>query len=170
MQETVKVSLSRDLNLLDITLLGIAAMIGAGIFALIGIASGIAGPAILLAFLLNGIIATLTGLSYAELGSAVPEAGGSYVWVREALGDFVGFLAGWCSWSANSIACALYAVTFGAFLSEAIVRMIGVPLPQSMVAKVSSVAVVSQCCTIVSTAWQSRHWEGFCVKCHAVFA
>ncbi len=143
MQETVKVSLSRDLNLLDITLLGIAAMIGAGIFALIGIASGIAGPAILLAFLLNGIIATLTGLSYAELGSAVPEAGGSYVWVREALGDFVGFLAGWCSWSANSIACALYAVTFGAFLSEAIVRMIGVPLPQSMVAKVSSVAVVT---------------------------
>ncbi len=143
MQETVKVSLSRDLNLLDITLLGIAAMIGAGIFALIGIASGIAGPAILLAFLLNGMIATLTGLSYAELGSAVPEAGGSYIWVKEALGDFVGFLAGWCSWSANSIACALYAVTFGAFLSEAIVRMMGVPLPQSLVAKVASVAIVT---------------------------
>ncbi len=143
MQETVEVSLSRDLNLLDITLLGIAAMIGAGIFALIGIASGIAGPAILLAFLLNGMIATMTGLSYAELGSAVPEAGGSYVWVREALGDYVGFLSGWCSWSANSIACALYAVTFGAFLSEAIVRMMGINLPQDLVAKVSSVAVVT---------------------------
>ncbi len=143
MQDSIKVSLSRDLGLIDITLLGIAAMIGAGIFALIGIASGIAGPAILLAFLLNGIIATLTGLSYAELGSAVPEAGGSYVWVKEALGDFAGFLAGWCSWSANSIACALYAVTFGAFLSEAIVRMMGVPLPQSLVAKVSSVAIVT---------------------------
>ncbi len=139
----VQVSLSRDLNLLDITLLGIAAMIGAGIFALIGIASGIAGPAILLAFLLNGIIATLTGLSYAELGSAVPEAGGSYVWVREALGDFVGFLSGWCSWSANSIACALYAVTFGAFLSEAVVRMMGFPFPQSLVAKVASVSIVT---------------------------
>jgi len=118
-------------------------MIGAGIFALIGIAAGIAGPALLLAFLLNGIIATLTGLSYAELGSAVPAAGGSYVWVRLALGDFAGFLAGWCSWSANSIACALYAVTFGAFISEAIVRMCGFNLPQDLVAKVASLAVVT---------------------------
>ncbi len=139
----VKVSLSRELGLLDITLLGIAAMIGAGIFALIGIASGIAGPAILLAFLFNGIIAMLTGLSYAELGSAVPEAGGSYVWVREALGDFVGFISGWCSWCANSVACALYAVTFGAFLSEAVVRMAGLNLPQDLVAKVFSVSIVT---------------------------
>jgi len=110
---------------------------------LIGIAAGIAGPALLLAFLLNGIIATLTGLSYAELGSAIPVARGSYVWVKIALGDFAGFLTGWCSWSANSIACALYAVTFGAFLSKAIVRMLGAPLPQGTVAKVSSIAIIS---------------------------
>ena len=143
MEERIEVSLSRDLGLLDITLLGIAAMIGAGIFALIGIAAGIAGPALLLAFLFNGIIATMTGLSYAELGSAVPAAGGSYVWVKLALGDFAGFLAGWCSWSANSIACALYAVTFGAFVSEAIVHMMGLPLPQPIVEKVSSVLIVT---------------------------
>ncbi len=143
MQESIEVTLSRDLGLLDITLLGIAAMIGAGIFALIGIAAGIAGPALLLAFFLNGIISTLTGLSYAELGSAVPAAGGSYVWVKIALGDFAGFIAGWCSWSANSIACALYAVTFGAFISEAIVRMCGIPLPQGLVAKVASIAIVT---------------------------
>ena len=143
MQESVRVSLSRDLGLIDITLLGIAAMIGAGIFALIGIAAGIAGPALLLAFLFNGIIATFTGLSYAELGSAIPVAGGSYVWVRIALGDFAGFLAGWCSWSANSIACALYAVTFGAFLSEAIVNMLGIPVPQDTIAKIASVVIVT---------------------------
>ncbi len=143
MEERIEVSLSRDLGLLDITLLGIAAMIGAGIFALIGIAAGIAGPALLLAFLFNGIIATMTGLSYAELGSAVPAAGGSYVWVKIALGDFAGFLAGWCSWSANSIACALYAVTFGAFVSEAIVHMMGIPLPQPIVAKVASILIVT---------------------------
>jgi amino acid transporter len=143
MQESVRVSLSRDLGLIDITLLGIAAMIGAGIFALIGIAAGIAGPALLLAFLFNGIIATFTGLSYAELGSAIPVAGGSYVWVRIALGDFAGFLAGWCSWSANSIACALYAVTFGAFLSEDIVNMLGISVPQDTIAKIASVVIVT---------------------------
>ncbi|MFP3910275.1 MAG: amino acid permease, partial [Archaeoglobaceae archaeon] len=79
-------------------MIGIAGMIGAGIFALTGIAAGVAGPAVMLAFLLNGIIATFTGLAYAELGSAIPEAGGSYIWVKEAMGDHFGFLAGWCDW------------------------------------------------------------------------
>ncbi|KUJ93844.1 MAG: Cationic amino acid transporter (Cat-1) [Archaeoglobus fulgidus] len=88
----VQVSLSRDLSFFDITMIGIAGMIGAGVFALTGIAAGIAGPAIILAFFLNGIIATLTGLAYAELGSAMPQAGGGYLWIKEAWGIM---LASW---------------------------------------------------------------------------
>ncbi len=139
--EDVKVALSRELTFFDITMIGIAGMIGAGIFALTGIASGIAGPAILLVFLFNGMIATFTGLSYAELGSAIPEAGGSYIWVREAMGDLMGFIAGWCDWAAHTIACSLYAITFGAFFSEIIVKF--VDLPQKNVAVVSALAVVT---------------------------
>ena len=140
---SVHVTLSRDLSLFDITMVGIAGMIGAGIFALTGIASGIAGPAILLAFFLNGIIATMTGIAYAELGSAIPQAGGGYLWIKEAMGDYAGFISGWIDWAAHTIACSLYAVTFGAFLSEFIVRFVGLNLPQSAVAKVSSLLVVS---------------------------
>ena len=114
----VQISLSRDLSFFDITMIGITGMIGAGIFALTGIASGIAGPAILLAFFLNGTVATLTGLAYAELGSAMPQAGGGYLWIKEAMGDYAGFMAGWIDWAAHTIACALYAVTFGAFFTE----------------------------------------------------
>ena len=142
--QEIRVSLSRELTLFDITMIGIAGMIGAGIFALTGIATGIAGPAILLAFLLNGITATFTGLAYAELGSAMPEAGGSYLWVREAMGDHFGFLAGWCDWAAHTIACALYAVTFGAFFSEFMVKFAGFTyLPQLTLSKISALLIVT---------------------------
>jgi len=139
----VQVSLSRDLSFFDITMIGIAGMIGAGVFALTGIAAGIAGPAIILAFFLNGIIATLTGLAYAELGSAMPQAGGGYLWIKEAMGDYAGFMAGWIDWAAHTIACALYAVTFGAFFAEMLVGFVGLPLPHVLTAKISSLAMVS---------------------------
>jgi amino acid transporter/nucleotide-binding universal stress UspA family protein len=112
------VTLSRNLNLFTITMIGIGGMIGAGIFVLTGIAAGIAGPALILAFALNGIITSFTAMSYAELGSAFPEAGGSYRWVKEGLGGAQGYLAGWMSWSAAASAGALYALGFGRFASE----------------------------------------------------
>lgn len=113
-----KVTLSRNLTLFTITMIGIGGMIGAGIFVLTGIAAGVAGPALILAFLLNGIVTTLTAFAYAELGSAFPETGGSYVWVKQGLSGAQGFLAGWMSWFASAVAGSLYALGFGRFASE----------------------------------------------------
>lgn len=90
-------------------------MIGAGIFVLIGIAAGVAGPALIITFALNGIIAVLTAMSYAELGSCYHTTGGGYLWVKEALPKWAGFLSGWMSWSAHAVACSLYALGFGAY-------------------------------------------------------
>jgi len=112
------VTLSRNLSLFTVTMIGIGGMIGAGIFVLTGIAAGIAGPALILAFALNGIITSFTALSYAELGSAFPDAGGGYLWVKEGLGGAQGYLSGWMSWSAHTSAGALYALGFGRFASE----------------------------------------------------
>ncbi len=120
------VSLSRSLSLFDITMIGVGAMIGAGIFGLTGIAAGVAGPVgLLLAFALNGVVTSLTGLTYAELGAAYPQAGGSYSWVKIGLPHLYGFYAGWLSWFSSSVACSLYAVLFGTFLSE-LIKMGGV--------------------------------------------
>ena len=113
-----EVALSRDLRLIDVTMIGIGGMIGAGIFVLTGIAAGQAGPALVLAFLLNGIITSLTAMAYAELGSAIPEAGGAFLWVKEGLGGVQGFLAGWMSWFAQAVAGTLYAMGFGRFATE----------------------------------------------------
>jgi len=120
-----EVSLSRDMGLLDITMIGVGGMIGAGIFVLMPIAAGVAGPALILAFVLNGVITLITAASYAELGSAFPEAGGGYLWVREGLPGPNGFLAGWMSWFAHSVACSLYALGFGAYFGELVLHIIG---------------------------------------------
>ena len=98
-----EVTLSRDLGLFTITMIGVGGMIGAGIFVLTGIAAGVAGPALILVFLLNGLVTLLTAMVYAELGSAYPEAGGGYLWVKEGLGGAQGFLAGWMSWFAHAV-------------------------------------------------------------------
>ncbi len=113
-----EITLSRTLSLFTITMIGVGGMIGAGIFVLTGIAAGIAGPGLVLAFLLNGLVALLTGMVYAELGSAFPEAGGGYLWVKEGLGNAQGFLAGWMSWFAHAVAGSLYALGFGRFAAE----------------------------------------------------
>jgi amino acid transporter/nucleotide-binding universal stress UspA family protein len=113
-----EVTLSRDLGLFTVTMIGVGGMIGAGIFVLTGVAAGVAGPALVLAFLLNGLVTLLTAMAYAELGSAFPKTGGGYVWVKYGLGGAHGFLAGWMSWFAYIAAGSLYALTFGRFASE----------------------------------------------------
>ncbi|HPI94243.1 MAG TPA: amino acid permease [Deltaproteobacteria bacterium] len=116
------------MTLADATLIGVGAMIGAGIFVLIGIAAGVAGPALLVAFLLNGLVALLTAMSYAELGSCFHDAGGGYLWVKEGLPKWNGFLSGWMSWFAHAVACSLYAIGFGAYF-EFVINEFGFVVP-----------------------------------------
>lgn len=110
-----EVSLAREITLLDATLLGLGALMGGGIFVLLGIAGGVAGPALLLALFLNGFITIPTLMVYAELGSASDDAGGGYLWAKDGLGQPFGFLGGWLGWFSHTIACSLYALASAAF-------------------------------------------------------
>ncbi|WP_263834485.1 APC family permease [Salinibacter sp.] len=106
------------LGLLDATMVGMGAMIGAGIFVLTGLAAEIAGPAAILVFALNGVVTVLTGISYAELASAIPKSGGGYVFVREVFSGPTSFLMGWMLSFAYMIAGALYALGFSSNFVE----------------------------------------------------
>ncbi len=108
------------MRLLDITMIGVGAMIGAGIFVLTGIAAGVAGPALLLVFLLNGVVTLFAAAAYAELGSSFHHAGGGYLYVKTGLKDPQGFMSGWMSWFAYVVACALYGLGFGAYFKQAL--------------------------------------------------
>lgn len=137
-------TLSRDLSLFSATMIGVGAMIGAGIFVLTGIAAGVAGPALLLTFLLNGIVAFFTASAYAELGGVIPEAGGGYLWVKTALPQPMGFLSGWMSWMAHSVACSLYAVGFGAYFAEVLNEVgINIIIDVLILKKIFAVILVS---------------------------
>ncbi|ERH01962.1 MAG: amino acid transporter [Halonotius sp. J07HN6] len=107
-----KRSPTAELGLLDATMIGMGAMIGAGIFVLTGLAAEISGPAAIIVFALNGVVTAFTGLSYAELAASIPKSGGGYAFVREIFDDFASFIMGWMLWFAYMIAGALYALGF----------------------------------------------------------
>ena len=130
MASSSEVRLSREMGLLDITMIGVGAMIGAGIFVLTGIAAGVAGPGLMLAFLLNGFVTLFAAAAYAELGSSFHDAGGGYLWVKTGLPDPQGFMSGWMSWFAHAVACSLYALGFGAYF-RLVLPVIGVKLVET---------------------------------------
>ena len=77
-------TLRRELGLLEAVIYGVGLILGAGIYAILGEATGVTGESIVISFLLAALIALLTGLSYAELSSLFPKAEGDYIYVREA--------------------------------------------------------------------------------------
>jgi amino acid transporter/nucleotide-binding universal stress UspA family protein len=113
-----EVTLARTLTGFNATMIGLGAMIGAGVFVLTGIAAGEAGPAAIIAFALNGIVTTFTAFTYAELASTIPEAGGGYAFVKRAFPGVTGFISGWMLWFAYTVACSLYALGFGGYFIE----------------------------------------------------
>ena len=99
--------------------IGVGAMVGAGIFALLGAAGEVAGAAVWLSFLLAGIVAGLQGYSFAKLGARYPSAGGFLEYVAKSTGNghFTGVTA-WLTYMANAIVTAMVAVSFGSYATS----------------------------------------------------
>lgn len=89
-------NLKKELKLKDLIMLGIGAIIGTGIFVVTGAASAeYAGPALILSFVIAGIVVVLSGLSFAEFASRIPVLGGAYSYLYVVFGEFIAWLAGW---------------------------------------------------------------------------
>lgn len=108
------------IGLLGATGIGVGAIVGGGILALSGTAFALTGAGALLAFALNGLIAVITALSFAELATAFPRSGGPYVFARRVVSVGAAFGVGWVVWFASIVAAALYARGFAAFAVEAL--------------------------------------------------
>lgn len=105
----------RSIGLFDATSIGVGAIVGGGILALAGTAFAATGPGAVLAFLLNGLIALTTALSFTELATAFPQSGGTYLFAKRVVSVGAAFNVGWVVWCASIVAAALYALGFAAF-------------------------------------------------------
>jgi APA family basic amino acid/polyamine antiporter len=121
--------LRRDLGPVAVTLSGIGIILGAGIYALLGEAAGMAGNAVWLAFAIAAVIAGLSALSYAELSSMYPRASAEYEYVSSAFGRRLAFVVGWLIIFSGILGAATVALGFAGYFSD----LVGFPLLPSAV-------------------------------------
>jgi APA family basic amino acid/polyamine antiporter len=100
----------------DAVATGLAAILGAGIFAVIAPAAAIAGPALVISFGIAAFVALCNALSSAQLAMAFPRSGGTYEFGRRMLGPWVGYSAGWMFLVANTVGPGVIALAFGGYL------------------------------------------------------
>ncbi|NEW42463.1 amino acid permease [Nocardia cyriacigeorgica] len=106
----------RRLGVGDAVMIGLGAMIGAGIFAALSPAAKAAGSGLLLGLAVAAVVAYCNATSSARLAARYPESGGTYVYGRERLGEFWGYLAGWSFVIGKTASCAAMALTLGVYL------------------------------------------------------
>ncbi|WP_308165418.1 APC family permease [Nocardia noduli] len=108
--------LRRTLGLNDAVMVGLGSMIGAGIFTALAPAARAAGSGLLLGVAVAAVVAFCNATSSARLAARYPSSGGTYVYGRERLGEFWGYLAGWCFVVGKTASCAAMALTVGVYL------------------------------------------------------
>lgn len=118
--------LARRLGTGDAVVVGLSAMVGAGVFAVFAPAAGAAGSWLLAALGLAAVVAYCNATSSARLAARHPESGGTYVYGRRRLGPFWGYLAGWGFTVGKTASCAAMALTFGAYAAPGLARPLAV--------------------------------------------
>ncbi|RSM91613.1 amino acid permease [Kibdelosporangium aridum] len=108
--------LRRQLGVSDAVTIGLGSMIGAGIFAALAPAAGAAGSGLLVGLAVAAVVAYCNATSSARLAARYPASGGTYVYGRERLGEFWGYLAGWSFVVGKTASCAAMALTVGAYV------------------------------------------------------
>lgn len=130
--EPIITELHQSLSALDLTLLGVGAIIGAGIFVLTGIAAATkAGPAIIISFLLAGLASGFSALSYAELAASIGGCGSAYGYAYAGLGEFIAWIIGWDLLLEYGMACSTVAVGWSGYFDNAL-HALGINIPMAL--------------------------------------
>ena len=125
-------SLSKSLGPLSITAMGIGAIVGAGIFVLTGTAAArYAGPAIILSFVLGGVVCAFVGLCYAELAAMLPVSGSTYSYTYATLGELFAWIIGWDLILEYAMGAATVAVGWSGYITS-LLGNIGIHVPPAL--------------------------------------
>nr|WP_234043277.1 amino acid transporter [Streptomyces marianii] len=129
-------TLRRSLTMWQLTMISIGATLGTGIFVVLGEATPLAGPAVAISFVVAGLTALFSALSYAELAGAVPVSGSSYSYSYATMGELIAWVCGWCLVLEYGVSVAAVAVGWGEYLNELLDGTIGVTIPDAVSAPI----------------------------------
>jgi len=136
----LKPKLKRTISLVEASVYGLGIILGAGIYALIGEAAGIAGNSVWLSFVLAAVVASFTALSYCELSSMFPRSAAEYMYVKHAFkSNMFGFLMGWISMFAAMVSIAAVSLGFGGYFS----MLFGVPVQLTAISLIAFLTIVN---------------------------
>ncbi len=141
-------ALPRSLGLFDAVVIGLGAILGAGVFAAFAPAAQAAGSGLLIGLVVAGGVAYCNATSSARLAALYPESGGTYVYGRRRLGEFWGYLAGWAFVVGKTASCAAMALTFGSYAAPTHARLVGVLAVAAL--------TVMNCFGVRKSAWLTR--------------
>ncbi|MFW9966542.1 MAG: APC family permease [Candidatus Thorarchaeota archaeon] len=151
-QGSTEEKFARRLGLTGATNLGLGAMLGGGIYVISGIAAGMVGPGIIIAYLFTGLLTTFTAINYAELSSSIPKQGGGYTFANDTIGGFPAFLTGWFLLVGNIVACGLY--------SLAVAHTIALFIPNANLEMVTTIALIIIAFTLVTNILSVKSVSG----------
>jgi len=124
--------LRRTMGPVSLTFFSVGAIVGTGIYVILGEAVPAAGPAVLVSFVLAGLTALFSALSYAELAGALPVSGSAYSYTYATLGELVAWIVGWALVLEYGVSVAAVAVGWGQYLNEFFVTSIGLSIPDAL--------------------------------------
>ena len=130
--DTGEGELKRSIGLFQLSMFGIGATIGTGIFFVLTEAVPVAGPAVIWSFVFAGVVAGLTAICYAELASAVPVSGSSYSYAYATLGELVAMVVAACLLLEYGVSAAAVAVGWSQYLNELFDNLFGFTIPDSL--------------------------------------
>ncbi|MCP2341274.1 amino acid permease [Actinomadura rupiterrae] len=124
--------LDRSMSLLQLTMFSVGATLGTGIFVVLGEAVPLAGPAVVLSFVLAAVTALFSALSYAELAGTIPVSGSSYSYAYATMGELIAWVCGWCLLLEYAVSVSAVAVGWGQYLNDFFDQTFGFTLPAAI--------------------------------------
>jgi APA family basic amino acid/polyamine antiporter len=127
-------ALKRTLSWFHLVALGVGAIVGTGILTLTGVGAGLAGPGVILSFVIAGAICACAALAYAEMATLMPAAGSAYTYSYGVLGELLAWIVGWSLILEYTVVCSAVSVGWSAYAVGFLQNQAGIDLPQALIA------------------------------------
>lgn len=131
--------------------LGVGGIVGTGIYTLTGVAAGLAGPGVMLSFVIAGVVCAAAALAYAEMSTMMPMAGSAYTYTYVALGELSAWFVGWALILEYTVVCSAVAVGWSGYASG-VIRSAGWDIPEALLAGPAAGGFINLPAIVISLA------------------